>query len=243
MFGAKPHLDVMPWAAWPLIVQTSVMVVLTFPEDRVVGLLDWLGAWSADRGLVLATGQVEVPDDQEISLRLMEVTSTERHGDTWQASGDAGPVDIDFLTRLAPTALTSLTLGRVTPGSYPAVAHLAPGLRSVHLSWSELTDDLLPHLAQLIRLESLQTYGNFFTDDGVQVLSSLTGLVSLCLEEETLTAAALSSLASCLASRALACRTWPSPTQRSSSCERRCRASTSAEPRAVRGSSSGAPPP
>ncbi len=164
--------------------------MLTFPDDRVVGHLDWVGAWSVERGFVLATGQVEVPDDQEISLRVMQVTDTERHGATWQASGDGSPVDIDFLTRLAPTTLTSLTLGRVTPGSYPAVAHLAPGLRSIHLSWSELTDDMLPHLAKLTRLESLQTYGNFFTDDNVQVLSSLTDLVSLCLEEETLTASA-----------------------------------------------------
>jgi hypothetical protein len=166
------------------------MVVLQFPDDRVVGTLEWLGSWSVDRGPVLATGLVEVPDDQEIGLRVQEVTGTERHGDSWQTRSGTGPSDLGFLTQLAPSALTSLTLGQVTPESYPAIAHLAPGLRKLHLSWSDLTDDVLPYVAQLTGLEYLQTFGNAFTDDGVQVLLSLTGLVSLYLEEETLTATA-----------------------------------------------------
>jgi hypothetical protein len=53
-----------------------------------------------------------------------------------------------------------------------------------------LTDDALVPIGQLDGLIYLQTFGNQFTDRGVQQLAALTRLESLYLEEETLSAAA-----------------------------------------------------
>ena len=40
----------------------SSVPVIQFPTDAIVGTLDWNGSWSDERGPVLATGSVEVPD-------------------------------------------------------------------------------------------------------------------------------------------------------------------------------------
>ena len=58
-------------------------------------------------------------------------------------------------------------------------------------------DDALPSIAKLTGLTYLQTFGNQFTDRGVRQLVALRELESLCLEEETLSAAAF-EFATCL---------------------------------------------
>ena len=70
------------------------------------------------------------------------------------------------------------------------MTHLAPGLRSLYLAWADLEDDALAHVSKLEGLIYLQTWGNRFTDRGVQQLAALTRLESLYLEEEPLSAAA-----------------------------------------------------
>ncbi len=75
--------------------------------------------------------------------------------------------------------------------SFGAVTHLAPGLRRLYLAHTDLTNAVLAHVAKLDGLIYLQTWGNQFTDRGVQQPASLINLESLYLEEETLSAAAL----------------------------------------------------
>ena len=66
----------------------------------------------------------------------------------------------------------------------------APGLHALYLAFSGLGDVVLPTVAALTGLTWLQTFGNRFTDAGVQQLVGLTNMRHLYLEEETLTAAA-----------------------------------------------------
>jgi hypothetical protein len=60
-----------PGVVW----QTAGVPTLSFPSDEVVGTLDWAGAPSPGGGPVLATGDVEVPHGEEISLTIQRVES------------------------------------------------------------------------------------------------------------------------------------------------------------------------
>ncbi|WP_375499368.1 hypothetical protein [uncultured Jatrophihabitans sp.] len=167
-------------------------VDLSFPTDRIVGVLDWNGSWDTQTGPVLATGVVRVPDDGEVQLKVSAVSRTEPAGDGWQIITEPGDpaVDLGFLNYLAPNIIGSISLGHVDASSFSALRHLAPGLRKLYLTWSGLGDEVLADIAALRELTWLQTFGNRFTDVGVQQLAALTQLRSLYLEEETLTAAA-----------------------------------------------------
>jgi hypothetical protein len=68
--------------------------------------------------------------------------------------------------------------------------HIAPGLQRLTLANADLHDESLMHVMQLKELTSLQTFGNDFTDAGIQCLAALTNLERLWLEEETLSGAA-----------------------------------------------------
>jgi hypothetical protein len=166
---------------------------LTFPTDRIVGHLDWVGAWHPDRGPVLARGSVEVPDDVEIALKVAALTSTTPHpgGGCDLLPDYAHPaVDLEFLVDLPPASIASLSMGRCDPGSMAVLPHLAVGLRRLYLGRTGFSDEVLPFVAQLTNLTYLQTFGNHFTDRGVQQLRSLMQLDALYLEEATLTFAA-----------------------------------------------------
>jgi hypothetical protein len=67
---------------------------------------------------------------------------------------------------------------------------LAPGLRRLYLGWTGFSDAVLSTVAMLTGLIYLQTFGNSFTDRGVQQLAALVNLDHLYLEEATLTLAA-----------------------------------------------------
>lgn len=166
---------------------------LTFPTDRIVGDLDFPGAWDPVHGPFLATGTVTVPDDQDIRLHVHAITDVTASGHgSWTINDDPAHTiaDLAFLADLPPNVIHALDLRRVDPATFPAVRHLAPGLRSLALAVSGLSDQVLPHIAELTSLTSLQTFGNYFTDDGVQQLATLTALEDLYLEEQTLSAAA-----------------------------------------------------
>ncbi len=169
------------------------MRALTFPADVIVGNLDWAGSWSDERGPVLATGTVLVPDDAEIELHTEALSGSERDpgGASWSLIPDRRrpELDLGFLRQLPADAITSLSLGRSAAGSVSALAHLAPGLRRLYLGWTGFGDEVLPFVARLVNLTYLQTFGNHFSDAGVQQLSALQQLDHLYLEEETLTAA------------------------------------------------------
>jgi hypothetical protein len=164
---------------------------LNFPTDMCVGLLEWPGSYTEDAGPALARGPVEIPDGAQVSLNLLNVTRIS-HSETggWWSGGNGQPIDLAFLAELPDHVIDSLTLHTVIPETLPFVTHLAPGLRRLYLDRSDLTDQALSSVATLSGLVYLQTFGNRFTDDGVQVLRSLVALETLYLEEETLTVAA-----------------------------------------------------
>ena len=66
----------------------------------------------------------------------------------------------------------------------------------LYLACTDLTDEALAAIGTLHGLCYLQSWGNRFTDRGVQQMASLTRLESLYLEEETLSAAAFDFAAS-----------------------------------------------
>jgi hypothetical protein len=185
---------------------------LSFPDDEIVGILDWPGLHATHGGPVLATGVVEVPEETEISLNVHRIKAMTRdnfsrggfirttpsgvvasHDFGWHSTGsDDEPLDLGFLLRLSPESIADLRIvgGAVLAGSLTALPHLAPGLKRLYLGFNEFEDAVLKPVAQLQNLLWLQTWDNRFTDAGVQQLASLKQLESLYLEEESLTPAA-----------------------------------------------------
>ena len=194
------------------------MRYLSFPTDQVVGTLDWLGAWSrTEEPPILATGVVEVPDDAEVSLSVMPIQSVERDpfggggfitsrvtrdgevvsertsSQSWHLSGGGGPpLHLGFLQELPRDSIESLstTGATVLAESLNALPHLASGLKRLYLGHTDFGDEVLQYVAQLENLTYLQTWGNRFTDHGVQQLAALQALEMLYLEEEDLSLAA-----------------------------------------------------
>jgi hypothetical protein len=99
---------------------------------------------------------------------------------------------LNFLVDLPDNCVESVHLGSdIEPGSVPYLLHIAPSLCRLYLAGTGLNDDGLEVISKLSGLIYLQTFDNEFTDDGAQVLARLAMLESLYLEERTLTAAAL----------------------------------------------------
>jgi hypothetical protein len=172
----------------------GLVPILNFPADEVVGTLEWSTSWSADRSPVLATGSVEVPQGESIRLTVVRpegVRRTGKDGWTFQRGERASGSEI-HPDPAARECCEDVTLGSpLVEASLKHLPHLAPGLTRLCLANAALGDNALPHIARLTGLTTLQTFGNSFTDDGVQQLISLRGLTHLYLEEETLTVAAL----------------------------------------------------
>jgi len=199
------------------------MRYLSFPSDQIVGTLDWLGAWSrTEEPPILAMGVVEVPDDAEVSLSVMPIQSVERDpfggggfitsrvtedGEivsertsswSWRLSGGGGPpLHLGFLQELPRDSIESLSMtgAHVLAESLDALPHLASGLKRLYLGCTDFGDEVLQYVAQLENLTYLQTWGNAFSDHGVQQLVSLQGLEMLYLEEENLSPAAFDFVA------------------------------------------------
>lgn len=169
-------------------------VIFSFPTDRIVGTLDWVAPWNPETGPTLASGQITVPDGRAVSLEIRPAAgSRPSGGGSWQVLPDTSgrPVDLGFLRDLPGDSIESLSLDRqVLVSSLPAITHLAPGLRRLYLPWCAFDDNALPSIAELTGLTYLQTFGNQFTNRGVQQLAALRQLESLYLEEETLSVAA-----------------------------------------------------
>ncbi|SQD99749.1 hypothetical protein FMEAI12_5590017 [Parafrankia sp. Ea1.12] len=179
-------------AAYDQTGQSVLVVVLPFPENRTVGTIDWIGSSYDHLGPLPARGDVEVPDGGEVTLEIHPAAELDGHdGRTVEsASVSWSPVDVRFLDQLPSDSITGLSITyAVQPGSLAALAHLAPGLRRLTLAWTDLTDEALPHLAVLRHLAWWQSFGNHFSDAGVQQLVALEELDHLYLEEATLTLA------------------------------------------------------
>jgi hypothetical protein len=81
------------------------------------------------------------------------------------ASGEEA-VDLEFIRGLPADSVFDLSVGRVDPESFAAVAHLAPGLRRLDVYLDNLGDDAPSVIARLTALESLALYGDSAMDEG-----------------------------------------------------------------------------
>jgi hypothetical protein len=164
-----------------------------FPTSQVAGTLEWSSSWDPERGPVFATGEVAIPDDEEIAFSGGIIESVGGHADgLWSWSSGLRPLDLAFLRELPSDAFVAVTLSRpLVESSVEFLPHLASGLRRLTLATAWLHDESLAHVAQLKGITSLQTFGNDFTDAGVQYLAALTNLEWLWLEEETLSGQAI----------------------------------------------------
>jgi hypothetical protein len=169
-----------------------MMVTLTFPDDRAVGSLSWHREFAGGEP-TMAVGSIEIPEGARVDLQVSFVESVfENENGRVSYSGSDHPVDLRFIADLPRDCIESLHLrSAVEPDSIQFLPHLAPSLRRLHLGRTGMHDDALVHVSQLTGLTYLQTFGNRFTDSGVQVLTSLQLLESLYLEEDTLSVAAL----------------------------------------------------
>lgn len=191
------------------------LIYLPFPADETVGIVAWPG--SEMEGLIPAKGNVAVPHGAEVSLRVMIIESIasadsleaghwiQREGkirspDSWSRAsvggrwiihGSSRPVDLRFLRNLPSANINELHLtSPLIPESFDSIVHLAPGLRRLYLASTALTDEALQSVSKLHNLTYLQTWGNRFTDGGVQQLVALRKMESLYLEESSLSVTA-----------------------------------------------------
>lgn len=163
------------------------MADLNFPTTAIVGRVDWDGAYTESKGPVLARGTIQVPDGVPVSLEVESISGL-RHGPGvgWRILPSREPVDLSFLVDLPGSVITSLTLTRPFSGSTASLLNLSPRLEKLFLADCGLGDPELDHLVQLENLTHWQSWGNCFTDRGVQKLSRLRRLRRLFLEEATL---------------------------------------------------------
>jgi hypothetical protein len=117
------------------------------------------------------------------------------------ASGEE-PVDLAFIRALPADSVSGLSVGRVDPGSFAAVAHLAPGLRRLDVYLDNLGDDAPSVIARLTALESLALYGDPAMDGGrrlddhaLSVIADLPALEYLSLMDGSYTEHGLRQLA------------------------------------------------
>lgn len=113
----------------------------------------------------------------------------------WGGSGDTGyyvqqgntVFDLEFIRGMPADSVADLIIyDDIVRASFPAVAHLAPGLRDLSITTDWLDDNALSLIADLSVLESLQLYGGSFTEHGLQRLSHLRNLRLLHIEKEGL---------------------------------------------------------
>ena len=132
-----------------------------------------------------------MPNDVDVELQVRAITDVVPMGQgSWSFTGDSTQVDLAFLDELPPDAIAAVNLRGVVVASVPSLARFAPGLRRLVLADTALEDDALSTVGRLSGLTSLQTWGNGFTNEGVEALRALQSLESLFLEEASLTAAA-----------------------------------------------------
>ena len=109
-------------------------------------------------------------------------------------------VDLEFIRGLPPDSVSDLSVGSVVPGSFAAVAHLAPGLRELSLYIDNLGDDAPSVIADLQALESLALFGDedgrgWLGDHALSMIADLPALEYLSLLDGSYTEHGLQQLA------------------------------------------------
>lgn len=86
--------------------------------------------------------------------------------ESWSIEYGEEAVDLEFIGGLPADSVFRLRLpGDIVPGSFPAVADLAPGLRHLGVDLDELGDDAPSVIAALTGLHSLNLRGGSASDD------------------------------------------------------------------------------
>lgn len=106
--------------------------------------------------------------------RGMPDSALRNHRSIWGGPGDLSysvasgeeVVNLEFIRDLPADTVFDLSVGRVDPDSFAAVAHLAPGLRRLDVYLDNLGDDAPAVIASLTALESLALYGDPAMDEG-----------------------------------------------------------------------------
>jgi hypothetical protein len=157
------------------------VTLLRFPAESAVGELSWEddrqpGGW----GHQLAIGTVEVPEGTAVQLNA---------GRDYFDEGPA--VDLEFIGGLPADSVCELNLvGDFVPASFPALAHLAPGLRDLSVYIDVLGAEAPSVIAELTALERLSLAGHADPEDGpslrlndhaLSVIADLPALESLSL--------------------------------------------------------------
>jgi hypothetical protein len=125
------------------------VTALHFPADVAVGEVWWeddpeAGHWDHRP----ATGIVEVPDHTQVLFDGGQRYSFE-------------PVNLEFMRDLPPDSVFEANLtGDIVSASFPAVAHLAPGLRDLSVDLDHLGPEAPSVIAALTALESLSLAGH-----------------------------------------------------------------------------------
>jgi hypothetical protein len=128
--------------------------VLRFPASAAAGKIWWPGA----SGELPAIGTVEVPDGAAVQLTVGRVPHSRQKRSRYGSSRKA--VSLEFIRGLPAGSVCDLSLGRVVPASFAAVAHLAPGLRGLGVYLDDFGPDAPSVIAELTALERLALFGN-----------------------------------------------------------------------------------
>ena len=130
------------------------MTVLRFPAGAAVGKIWWPGA----SGELPAIGTVEVPDGTAVLLTVGRIPHSRKKRGRYGSNRKA--VNLEFIRGLPAGSVSDLSLRGVVPGSFAAVAHLAPGLRSLDVYIDHLGDNATSVIAELTALERLALFGD-----------------------------------------------------------------------------------
>jgi hypothetical protein len=87
-------------------------------------------------------------------------------GESYSVESGEEAVDLEFIRGLPADSVSELNLGDVVPGSFAAVAHLAPGLRNLSVYIDNVVDDGASVIAELTALKRLSLAGNDAPEDG-----------------------------------------------------------------------------
>jgi hypothetical protein len=151
------------------------------------------------RNRIRVTWQRGMPDSALRNDRSIWGGSADR---SYSVAHGEEAVDLEFIRGLPADSVSDLSVGNVDPGSFAAVAHLAPGLRRLGVYLDNLGADAPSVIASLTALESLALFADPATDEGrrlddhaLSMIADLPALEYLALLDGSYTERGLQQLA------------------------------------------------
>lgn len=191
-------------------VPDGTAVRLSVQDVAEVTVSNRVGGWFAPAGTIQpplpailpgpagerVTWQRGMPDS---ALRNTRSIWGEPGQESYSVEDGEEAVDLEFIRGLPADSVYHLGVGDVVPASFAAVAHLAPGLRSLNVYLDNLGDDAASVIAELTALESLALYGDddgpgLLNDQALSAIADLPALESLSLLDGSYTEHGLQQL-------------------------------------------------